>query len=288
MSEGRLRYPVPQKVGNDIVTVIVEKNGPVAFMVTTTRTHLHDENETRMLSIETDDSPEQTRRVLGEGRRGRRRGRRRSDRLRQMARLPALAGGRRAARRHPVGEDAGEGSSRARRCGLRRDFGQLLRAVKAHALLHRFHRERDDKGRIVATIAELDDGEAGAPKVEGDYEAIRELFADILAEASESRSARRLWQPSMRSPRCSRTTPQKDLSGNILKTEGATTPAVAEVLAIDRTTAFRRLRAAERKRTDRQPREKAAEIAAELLPHAACRGGSGRAAAEHRSAERGL
>ena len=30
---------------------------------------------------------------------------------------------------------------------LRRDFGQMLRAVKAHALLHRQHRDRDERGR---------------------------------------------------------------------------------------------------------------------------------------------
>ena len=48
------------------------------------------------------------------------------------------------------------------------------------------------KGRIVATIAAPDDGEAGAPKVQGDYEAVRELFADILAEASKSTISEKL------------------------------------------------------------------------------------------------
>ncbi len=74
---------------------------------------------------------------------------------------------------------------KAKAVRLRRDFGQLLRAIQAHALLHRFHRERDDKGRIIATIDAVDDGEAGAAKVKGDYEAVRELFADIIAEAAE-------------------------------------------------------------------------------------------------------
>ncbi len=56
MSEEILRYPVPQKVGNDIVTITIVKHGPVTFLVTTTRASLNDENETRMLSMETDDS----------------------------------------------------------------------------------------------------------------------------------------------------------------------------------------------------------------------------------------
>jgi hypothetical protein len=65
ISEGRLRYPVVQKVDKGgMATVTVEKNGPVAFLVTTTKAALHPENETRMLSLEVDDSEEQTKRVL--------------------------------------------------------------------------------------------------------------------------------------------------------------------------------------------------------------------------------
>ena len=64
MSEGKLRYPVAMKVGSKIETVIIEKNGPVVFIVTTTRTHLNLENETRMLAPEIDDSAEQTARVI--------------------------------------------------------------------------------------------------------------------------------------------------------------------------------------------------------------------------------
>jgi hypothetical protein len=55
-----------QKVGgNDLATITVEKNGPVAFLVTTTKSKLHPENETRMLSLEIDDSQMQTRSVVG-------------------------------------------------------------------------------------------------------------------------------------------------------------------------------------------------------------------------------
>jgi hypothetical protein len=65
MSEGKLRYPVVQKIGGELQTITIEKNGPVAFMVTTTRNKLNPENETRMLSLEVNDSEEQTRAVLG-------------------------------------------------------------------------------------------------------------------------------------------------------------------------------------------------------------------------------
>ena len=64
ISEGRLRYPVAQMKKGGLITTTIEKNGPVAFMVTTTKSALHPENETRMLSLEVDDSDIQTMSVL--------------------------------------------------------------------------------------------------------------------------------------------------------------------------------------------------------------------------------
>jgi hypothetical protein len=55
---------------------------------------------------------------------------------------------------------------------LRRDVGQLMRAIKSHALLHRNYRPRTNKGSIEATIDE-------------DYAAVRTLMADLLATAAE-------------------------------------------------------------------------------------------------------
>ena len=57
-------YPVVQKINGQLVTIEIIKHGPVAFCVTTTKAALHPENETRMLSLEIDDSEEQTKRVL--------------------------------------------------------------------------------------------------------------------------------------------------------------------------------------------------------------------------------
>jgi hypothetical protein len=64
ISEGRIRHAVVQKTGNDLQTITVEKHGPVAFLVTTTKNALHAENETRLLSLEIDDSEIQTKNVL--------------------------------------------------------------------------------------------------------------------------------------------------------------------------------------------------------------------------------
>ena len=141
---------------------------------------------------------------------------------------------------------------------LRRDFGQLLRAIKAHALLHRFHREKDAKGRIIATIDADDDGEAGAAKVKGDYEAMRDLFADIIAEAAEVKVSETVAATVKAVNALQPADPKKDLSGNILVTEGATVLAVAQHLQIDRSVAQRRCAGAESKglivNLEKQPR----------------------------------
>jgi hypothetical protein len=51
---------------------------------------------------------------------------------------------------------------------LRRDFAQVLRLIKSHALLHIYHRERNERGQIVATIE--------------DYAIVWDLVADLVAE----------------------------------------------------------------------------------------------------------
>jgi hypothetical protein len=53
---------------------------------------------------------------------------------------------------------------------LRRDFRSVLGLVEAHALLHQAHRERDREGRVIAEV--------------GDYAAVYELVADLLAYSS--------------------------------------------------------------------------------------------------------
>src|SRR5262245_1598750 len=123
---------------------------------------------------------------------------------------------------------------KAKAVRLRRDFGQLLRAVQAHALLHRFHRDRDDSGRIIASI-------------DLDYVPVRDLFADILAEAAELKVSETVAATVAAVAALQPADPRKDFAGNVVVTEGATTPAVAQALGIDRSAAHRRLRAAESK-----------------------------------------
>ena len=55
---------------------------------------------------------------------------------------------------------------------LRRDFGALLSLIRAHTMLHQATRERDDRGRLLATL--------------DDYSSVRELVADLVSEGIEA------------------------------------------------------------------------------------------------------
>ena len=171
MSEGRLRYPVPVKTGGEIKTEVIEKDGPVAFLVSTTRNKLNPENETRLLSLELDDSPSQTGKVM----------------LKVAERLGLNMGAQ--SINFTAWHDFRDGwrvanaacsfYSRpdlaklipAKTVRQRRDLAQLLLAIKAHALLHREQRRRSVDGAILATMS--------------DYAAVLAVMGDLLAESAE-------------------------------------------------------------------------------------------------------
>jgi predicted transcriptional regulator len=218
ISEGRLRYPVVQ----GMVTVTVEKNGPVAFMVTTTKAALHPENETRMLSLEIDDSDAQTRIVLD-----------------KVAEIHGLNLEQAAVDFEPWRDYQrwlGAGNCKVvipfadklaklippRSVRLRRDFSQLLLAVKAHALLHRHHRLVDERREIIANI-------------EQDYATVAELMGGIVAEASGVSI-----QKEVRETIDAVAAVTKDMPSE----EGATADKIAKLLRLDRSSAWRRLRVA--------------------------------------------
>ena len=72
LSEGRISYPVTVRAKKEgFITKTIVKEGPTNLILTTTATQLHGENETRLLSLPTNDSREQTKAVmrrLAEGR----------------------------------------------------------------------------------------------------------------------------------------------------------------------------------------------------------------------------
>lgn len=65
LSEGRISYPVTVRDKQEgFVTKTITKEGPTNVILTTTATELHGENETRMLSIPTNDTREQTKAIM--------------------------------------------------------------------------------------------------------------------------------------------------------------------------------------------------------------------------------
>jgi hypothetical protein len=171
MSEGVLHYPVVQKNGDVLRTEHIIKCGPVSFMVTSTRNKFNPENETRMLSLEADDSEAQTRAVIDMVARnlGYNTTHEAIDLAPWHAHQRWLAAGA-----HRVMVPFSQTLGRlipAKTVRLRRDIGQVMMAIKAHALLHQQQRKRNDAGEIVATRR--------------DYEVARDLLADVLATGAE-------------------------------------------------------------------------------------------------------
>lgn len=168
LSEGRIRYEMVEKTKDGMRPRLIEKDGPTGLIVTTTATRLHPENETRLLSLTVADTPAQTAAVLlalaQPGRGGT------PDYTPWLALQKWLEGGERRVDVPFAARLAEKIPPLAVR--LRRDFVQLLALIRAHALLHRERRARDERGRIVATLA--------------DYAAVRELVADAFAEGLEA------------------------------------------------------------------------------------------------------
>ena len=184
MSEGVLRYPVAQKIDGQIVTVTVVKNGHVAFLVTTTKAALHPESETRMLSLEIDDSEDQTARVLAKQAKTLGRNIKPADSVhhdwQDFQRLLRIVGNKKVV--VPFAEElAAMIPPRATR--LRRDFPQILLAIKAHALIHCYRRDNNEQGELIADL-------------DLDYGPVADLIGHIAPRAQASPSPGNCWRQS--------------------------------------------------------------------------------------------
>jgi hypothetical protein len=217
MSAGRLDYPTCQKLGDgQILTVMITKEGPVSFLVTTTKAKLHPENETRMLSLEIDDSERQTKAVLrkiaasGDGMT--------EGDLEEWRDFQRWLGTGDREISIPFADSLAELIPPAA-VRLRRDFGQVLTAIDAHTLLHREHRPRNDRGDIVADI-------------DNDYRAIYQLMASILAEGAGVAV----------NPAMVETIDAVNLAtAAMLNDTGATAQDIGKILRLDKSAARRRL-----------------------------------------------
>jgi len=168
LSEGCVRYETVQKTTDGLAARLIERPGPTGLIVTTTRDGLHPENETRLISLTLTDTPAQTRVILraiaADGQRD------------EVDRSPWIA-----LQQWIAASDAQVFIPFAHDLAdlippiavrLRRDFKLLLNLIKAHALLHQANRQRDEQGRVVATLQ--------------DYTTIYGLVLESMAEGVQA------------------------------------------------------------------------------------------------------
>jgi hypothetical protein len=218
LSEGRIVYDVTVRDNNGgFTTNKITKEGPTNLIFTTTKTRVHAENETRVLSLATDDSTEQTHRVLleiaDEDNGG--------NSLDEWVDLQRWLASDHAEHRVTIPyakELAGLVPPVAVR--LRRDFIAVLALIRAHAMLHQLSRSRDDRGRIIATVE--------------DYRVVRELVADVITEGVECTVSNTVRET---------VAAVVELTGG-LRGKGTSAQAVATHLKIDKSNAGRRLQVA--------------------------------------------
>ncbi|MBI3455182.1 MAG: hypothetical protein HY002_05275 [Candidatus Rokubacteria bacterium] len=216
LSEGRVRYETVERTKDGLRPRLVEREGPTGLLVTTTAVKLHDETETRLLSVGVTDTPDQTRAVMREH------ARRRTTRQAPAVDLEpwhALQEWLLTAE-HRVSIPFAErlaGLIPPVAVRLRRDFGAILTLIEAHALLHQATRPRDAGGAILATLEE-------------DYRTVRDLVAELVAEGVEATVS-----PTIRA------TIEAVRALGATEAGGVTKAAVARALKLDKSAAWRRV-----------------------------------------------
>ena len=181
-SRGRLTSTVLRE--GDLVRFTVE--GPVASIETTTNGELFPEDANRCLLLYTDESKDQTDRILDRQADDAERGEEVVDpaiRRRHVGLQRVLAD----LESEPIIRVPFSKKLRSfipsTRIDVRRTFPMLLGMIRASAFLHRFQRELDSEGRLLADVA--------------DYRLAKRLTGDVLAAAigdGVTEPVRRFWE----------------------------------------------------------------------------------------------
>ena len=239
LSEGRIKYEVTVRDKTEgFITKSIVKEGPTNVILTTTATELHGENETRLLSIPTNDSQQQTKAVMQQLAKG-------GSPEFQVEDWHALQAWLQTAEHRVVIPYAAYLADNIAPVAvrLRRDFKALLRLIEAHCLLHQCTRKNDDQGRIVATPA--------------DYLAVRTLTADLIASGVGATV-----------PVTMRETVQ--VVQKLATEHGVSAQAIANKLELDQSAAYRRLKAARERgyviNIEEKPRRPGRYVVGEPLP----------------------
>jgi hypothetical protein len=215
VSEGQIEYPVV--IRQDDGSLRTEKlivPGPTNLVTSTTSISLHPENETRMLSLPSNDSKAQTRAVLLM-----------SSDDDAPGRKPDISDW------HAYQRWLASANTKVTipfaRCvaaqippaavRLRRDWNTVRALIRTHAMMHQLSRAADEHDRIIATV--------------DDYEAIRSLVSDLVAEGIGATVPKTVLQT-------------VETVERLNMPSGATVAAVARELKLERSAATRRLHTA--------------------------------------------
>jgi hypothetical protein len=150
-SAGRISKQVTMKIKGELKTEAIQQEGPIAYIESTTLTRIFGEDANRSLLIQTDETGEQTQRILltlaaaaaGKAKIGTEYIVEKHHALQRLLRpytvlVPFAEAIASRLPSHPV--------------ELRRAFPQLLGIVRASALLHQYQRKIDGDGRLLATL----------------------------------------------------------------------------------------------------------------------------------------
>lgn len=217
LSEGHVRYETVEKTRNGLRSKLIDREGPTGFITTTTATNLHPENETRLLSLTVTDTREHTAKIL------KREGQAAEGHEHVDVDVDDFVALGEWLEHPPHDVIVPFASALAEKIPAvavrqRRDFNTLISLIKAHALLHRATRDRDDHGRIVATIE--------------DYAIVRELVKDVMGETISATVSDNVTE-TVRAVETLENGPDKCFSISV--------QAVAGVLDLDRSAASRRV-----------------------------------------------
>ena len=168
ISEGRIDHQVVVTAPNALATTVhIRRNGPVVVLITSARNNIEEELLTRLMTSDADESQEQTENVIeaaltDEDGEDKETVRAEIDQWVDYQRWialdapydvsipyrPAILRALRAQRQ--AAKDRGEKPKFKLR--IRRDIHGFLTAIRTSAILHKAQREKDEKGRIIATL----------------------------------------------------------------------------------------------------------------------------------------
>jgi DNA-binding HxlR family transcriptional regulator len=210
LADGELTKIVAENIGYGVRTRRIHQPGPVAYVESTTRARIFDEDQTRMLILQTDESETQTRLVV-------------TRLFREAIELPRQEKRKSIVRKHwayqrmlgqcrvIIPEALGVKLARAMpysRPECRRLARQVIAMMKASAVAHQFQRERRDDCiiaskrdyeiayRLLATPAAVQLGKQPHQSFRRVFEILRQKFGNAefdTAKASEAAGVNKRW-----------------------------------------------------------------------------------------------